>query len=151
MDALYMVHDAEKLGLAQFPLVEASITLVQVPNLVLLSKDATCPNKQCRVSEVILKHAYSASAFAARLTSYSLQCKHSTPPFRGVTTTSVTDRQDAAVVFLEVAAMLQKQAIHMIDTLQLEQEFYSSTDVYLDMLFQSPTHQVQKPMQSIRT
>ncbi|MGH0144757.1 UNVERIFIED_CONTAM: hypothetical protein FKN15_005850 [Acipenser sinensis] len=52
--------------------VEASIaTLVQAPNLALLSKDATCPNKQCRVSEVILKRAYSASAFAARLGNYN--------------------------------------------------------------------------------
>ncbi|MGH0139194.1 UNVERIFIED_CONTAM: hypothetical protein FKN15_042676 [Acipenser sinensis] len=46
MDALYRVHDAEKLGLASIA------ALVQSPNLALLSKDATCPNKQCRVSEI---------------------------------------------------------------------------------------------------
>ncbi|MGH0150143.1 UNVERIFIED_CONTAM: hypothetical protein FKN15_076880 [Acipenser sinensis] len=45
-----------------FPPVETSIAaLVQAPNLALLSKDTTCPNKQCQVSEVILKHAYSSS------------------------------------------------------------------------------------------
>ncbi|MGH0137705.1 UNVERIFIED_CONTAM: hypothetical protein FKN15_040746 [Acipenser sinensis] len=42
------VHDAEKLGLAQFPPAKVSIAaLAQVPNLELLSKDATFPNKQC--------------------------------------------------------------------------------------------------------
>ncbi|RXM31833.1 hypothetical protein EOD39_6635 [Acipenser ruthenus] len=62
-DALYRGQDAEKLGLAHFPPVEASIAvLVQVPNLVLLSKDAACPKKQCQVSEVILKRAYSVGA-----------------------------------------------------------------------------------------
>ncbi|MGH0184314.1 UNVERIFIED_CONTAM: hypothetical protein FKN15_014617 [Acipenser sinensis] len=59
MDILYRVHDGEKLGLAQ------------VPNLALLSYATTCPNKQCWVSEVILKHAYSASDFAARLGNYN--------------------------------------------------------------------------------
>ncbi|MGH0182940.1 UNVERIFIED_CONTAM: hypothetical protein FKN15_014430 [Acipenser sinensis] len=50
MDALYRVYDAEKLDLAHFPPVEASIAdVVQAPNLALLSKDAACPNKQCRV------------------------------------------------------------------------------------------------------
>ncbi|MGH0120899.1 UNVERIFIED_CONTAM: hypothetical protein FKN15_014083 [Acipenser sinensis] len=45
---------AEMLGLAKFPPVEASIaTLVQAPNLAVLYKDAICPNKQRRVSEVI--------------------------------------------------------------------------------------------------
>ncbi|MGH0137712.1 UNVERIFIED_CONTAM: hypothetical protein FKN15_036575 [Acipenser sinensis] len=64
--------DAEKLGLAHFPPLEASIAvLVQAPILVLLSKDTTCPNKQCWVSEVILKRAYSASAFAAWLENYN--------------------------------------------------------------------------------
>ncbi|MGH0147517.1 UNVERIFIED_CONTAM: hypothetical protein FKN15_017237 [Acipenser sinensis] len=73
MDILYRVHDAEKLDLAHFPLVEASIAaLVQVPNLTLLSKDATCPNKQCWVLEVILKCAYAASVFAARLGNYNI-------------------------------------------------------------------------------
>ncbi|MGH0127133.1 UNVERIFIED_CONTAM: hypothetical protein FKN15_030482 [Acipenser sinensis] len=40
---------------------------VGMPNLAFLSKDAIWPNKPCRVSEVILKHAYSATAFAAWL------------------------------------------------------------------------------------
>ncbi|MGH0129125.1 UNVERIFIED_CONTAM: hypothetical protein FKN15_038372 [Acipenser sinensis] len=72
MDTLYRVHDAEKLGLAQFPPVNASIAVsVQAPNLALLSKDSICPNKQCRVSEVILKRAYLASAFAAWLGNFN--------------------------------------------------------------------------------
>ncbi|MGH0147980.1 UNVERIFIED_CONTAM: hypothetical protein FKN15_011515 [Acipenser sinensis] len=72
MDALYRVYDVEKLGLAHFPLVEASIAdLVQAPNLTLLSKDAACPNKQCQVSEVILKRAYSAGVFSAWLGNYN--------------------------------------------------------------------------------
>ncbi|MGH0180832.1 UNVERIFIED_CONTAM: hypothetical protein FKN15_005114 [Acipenser sinensis] len=56
-------------------------------------------------------------------TGYSLQFKHGHPPFRGVNVTSVTDPQDAAVMSQEVAALLQKRAIHMIDTLQLEEGF----------------------------
>ncbi|MGH0137008.1 UNVERIFIED_CONTAM: hypothetical protein FKN15_061972 [Acipenser sinensis] len=72
IDTLYRVHDAEKLSLAQFPPVEASVAaLVQAPNLVLLSKDTTCPNKQCWVLKAILKRAYSASAFAAQLSNYN--------------------------------------------------------------------------------
>ncbi|MGH0137174.1 UNVERIFIED_CONTAM: hypothetical protein FKN15_007231 [Acipenser sinensis] len=72
IDTLYRVHDAEKLGLAHFPPVEASIaTLVQTPNLALLSKDAACPNRQCRVSELILKRAYSANTFATRLGNFN--------------------------------------------------------------------------------
>ncbi|MGH0135254.1 UNVERIFIED_CONTAM: hypothetical protein FKN15_057298 [Acipenser sinensis] len=56
VETLYRVHDAEELGFAQFPLVQASIAaLVQAPNLALLSKDIICSIKQCRVSEVILK------------------------------------------------------------------------------------------------
>ncbi|MGH0116147.1 UNVERIFIED_CONTAM: hypothetical protein FKN15_074788 [Acipenser sinensis] len=72
MDTLYMVHDAEKLDLAQFPPVKASIAvLVQAPNLALLSKASICPNKQCRVSEMILKRAYLASAFTAWLGNFN--------------------------------------------------------------------------------
>ncbi|MGH0175129.1 UNVERIFIED_CONTAM: hypothetical protein FKN15_073140 [Acipenser sinensis] len=58
------MHDAEKLSLAHFPPVEVE------PNLALLSKEATYPNKQCWVSEVILK-AYSVCAFTARLENYN--------------------------------------------------------------------------------
>ncbi|MBN3277803.1 MCR protein, partial [Polyodon spathula] len=67
------MHDAEKLGLAlaHFLPVEASIAaLVQAANLALLSKDNTCSNKQCRFSEVILKHAYLASVFASWIGNY---------------------------------------------------------------------------------
>ncbi|MGH0122858.1 UNVERIFIED_CONTAM: hypothetical protein FKN15_008565 [Acipenser sinensis] len=72
MDTLCRVHDVEKLGLAQFPPVEASVAaLVQRPNIALLSQDAVCPNKQCRFSEAILKRAYSASAFVAQLGNYN--------------------------------------------------------------------------------
>lgn len=35
------------------------------------------------------------------------------------------DPQDAAVMSLEVAALLKKQAIRMMDPLQLEEMFYS--------------------------
>ncbi|MGH0132055.1 UNVERIFIED_CONTAM: hypothetical protein FKN15_055671 [Acipenser sinensis] len=41
------------------------------------------------------------------------------PTLSGVTATSVTDPQDAAVVSQEVAALLQKQAIRMIEPFQL--------------------------------
>ncbi|MGH0168222.1 UNVERIFIED_CONTAM: hypothetical protein FKN15_059870 [Acipenser sinensis] len=72
VDALYKVFDVDKLGLNHFPPVETSIAaLVQTANLSLLSKDAVCPNKQCRVTEVILKKAYAASAFSARLGNYN--------------------------------------------------------------------------------
>ncbi|MGH0146661.1 UNVERIFIED_CONTAM: hypothetical protein FKN15_038603 [Acipenser sinensis] len=72
MDTIYMVHDAEKLGLAHFLPVEANIAaLVQAPNLVLLSKDTACQNKQCWVFEVILKRAYSAGAFATQIGNYT--------------------------------------------------------------------------------
>ncbi|MGH0138307.1 UNVERIFIED_CONTAM: hypothetical protein FKN15_003618 [Acipenser sinensis] len=37
----------------------------------LLAKDVVCPNKECRVMEVILKKAYAASAFTARRGSYN--------------------------------------------------------------------------------
>ncbi|MGH0139376.1 UNVERIFIED_CONTAM: hypothetical protein FKN15_031233 [Acipenser sinensis] len=47
-------------------------------------------------------------------TSYCLQLKHVPPPFRGVNTTSVTDPKDTAVVSQEVAALLQKLAIHVV-------------------------------------
>ncbi|MGH0148964.1 UNVERIFIED_CONTAM: hypothetical protein FKN15_013924 [Acipenser sinensis] len=57
-------------------------------------------------------------------TSYSLQFKHSPPPFQGVTAASVTDPQDTAVVSQEVAALLLKWAIHMVHPLQLEDGFY---------------------------
>ncbi|MGH0159678.1 UNVERIFIED_CONTAM: hypothetical protein FKN15_057768 [Acipenser sinensis] len=63
-------------------------------------------------------------------TGYSLQFKHGPPPFQDVTTTSVTDPQDAAVVSQEAAALLQKWAIRMIDPLQLEEGFYSRTYVW---------------------
>ncbi|MGH0160054.1 UNVERIFIED_CONTAM: hypothetical protein FKN15_038481 [Acipenser sinensis] len=43
----------------------------QVPKLALLTKDAACPNKQCRVSENILKRAYSVGVFAALLGNYN--------------------------------------------------------------------------------
>ncbi|MGH0120499.1 UNVERIFIED_CONTAM: hypothetical protein FKN15_066823 [Acipenser sinensis] len=67
-----MVHDADKMGFAQFPPVEASIAaLVQMPNLALLQKDVLHPNKQCSVNEMMLKRAYVASAFCTRLGSYS--------------------------------------------------------------------------------
>ncbi|MGH0174909.1 UNVERIFIED_CONTAM: hypothetical protein FKN15_069315 [Acipenser sinensis] len=66
--ALYSLHDAEKLGLDQSALVEASIAaLVQAPKQALLTKDTSCPNKQCRVSEVILKRAYSAGDWFSAL------------------------------------------------------------------------------------
>ncbi|MGH0121668.1 UNVERIFIED_CONTAM: hypothetical protein FKN15_056955 [Acipenser sinensis] len=72
LDSLYKEHDADKLGLAQFLPVEASIaSLVQMPNLALLQRDVSCPNKQCSITEVMLKKAYVASAICMRLGSYS--------------------------------------------------------------------------------
>ncbi|MGH0148940.1 UNVERIFIED_CONTAM: hypothetical protein FKN15_046324 [Acipenser sinensis] len=64
MDALYRLHDAEKLGLANFPPVEASIAaLVQAPNLALLStKDTACPNKQCRIAKIVSCSAWGCLA-----------------------------------------------------------------------------------------
>ncbi|MGH0120175.1 UNVERIFIED_CONTAM: hypothetical protein FKN15_065936 [Acipenser sinensis] len=56
IENLYGVHNGEKMGFAHFTLVEASIaSLVQVSNLALLSKDVSCPNKQCCVTKVLLK------------------------------------------------------------------------------------------------
>ncbi|MGH0123752.1 UNVERIFIED_CONTAM: hypothetical protein FKN15_058949 [Acipenser sinensis] len=67
VDSFYTVFEADKLGLTNFPPVEAPIAaLVQAANLSLLSKDVACLNKQCRVTEVILKRAYVASAFTTR-------------------------------------------------------------------------------------
>ncbi|MGH0171517.1 UNVERIFIED_CONTAM: hypothetical protein FKN15_061754 [Acipenser sinensis] len=68
----YRVHEGDKMGLVQFPPVGSTIpALAQPANLALLSKDAACPNKQCRVTEVLLKKAYSANAFVARLSNYN--------------------------------------------------------------------------------
>ncbi|MGH0149849.1 UNVERIFIED_CONTAM: hypothetical protein FKN15_015938 [Acipenser sinensis] len=58
-------------------------------------------------------------------TGYSLQFKHDPSPFQGVTAASVTDPQDTTVVSQEVAALLLKWAIHMVNPLQLEDGFYS--------------------------
>ncbi|MGH0175886.1 UNVERIFIED_CONTAM: hypothetical protein FKN15_071688 [Acipenser sinensis] len=72
LGALYSLHEADKLGFTDFPPVDAAIvSLVQAPKLAFLNKDATCPNKQCRVLKVMLKKAYSAGAFAARLGNYN--------------------------------------------------------------------------------
>ncbi|MGH0144675.1 UNVERIFIED_CONTAM: hypothetical protein FKN15_043475 [Acipenser sinensis] len=61
-----------KRGLVQFPSFGSTIpALAQPANLALLSKDAACPNKQCRVMEGLLKNAYSADAFVARLGNYN--------------------------------------------------------------------------------
>ncbi|MGH0192559.1 UNVERIFIED_CONTAM: hypothetical protein FKN15_018215 [Acipenser sinensis] len=68
----YRVQKGDKMGLVQFPSVGSTIpALAQPANLALLSKDAACPNKQCRVTEVLLKKAYSADAFVARLGNYN--------------------------------------------------------------------------------
>ncbi|MGH0125942.1 UNVERIFIED_CONTAM: hypothetical protein FKN15_025162 [Acipenser sinensis] len=72
VDSLYKVFEADKLGLTHFlPEGAPIVALVQPTNLFLLSKDVVCPNKQCRVTEVILKKVYAASAFNARLGSYN--------------------------------------------------------------------------------
>ncbi|MGH0135261.1 UNVERIFIED_CONTAM: hypothetical protein FKN15_056086 [Acipenser sinensis] len=54
-----------------------------------------------------------------------IKSKLGPPPFRGVTTTLVTDPQDAAAVSQKVTALLQKWAICMTDPLKLEEGFYS--------------------------
>ncbi|MGH0139196.1 UNVERIFIED_CONTAM: hypothetical protein FKN15_042678 [Acipenser sinensis] len=72
VDSLYRVFEVDKLGLTNFPPVEAPIAaLVQPTNLSLLAKDTACPNKQCRVTEVILKKAYAVNAFTPRLANYN--------------------------------------------------------------------------------
>ncbi|MGH0121373.1 UNVERIFIED_CONTAM: hypothetical protein FKN15_072407 [Acipenser sinensis] len=68
----YRVHKGDKIGLVQFPSVGSTIpALAQPANLALLSKDAACLNKQCHVTEVLLKKAYTADAFVARLGNYN--------------------------------------------------------------------------------
>ncbi|MGH0139449.1 UNVERIFIED_CONTAM: hypothetical protein FKN15_063912 [Acipenser sinensis] len=72
IDSLYRVFEADKLVLTTFPPVEVPIAArVQLTNLSLLAKDAACPNKQCRVTQIILKKAYAASAFSACLANYN--------------------------------------------------------------------------------
>ncbi|MGH0137239.1 UNVERIFIED_CONTAM: hypothetical protein FKN15_063069 [Acipenser sinensis] len=72
VDSLYRVFEADKLVLTTFPPVEVPIAArVQLTNLSLLAKDAACPNKQCRVTQIILKKAYAASAFSACLANYN--------------------------------------------------------------------------------
>ncbi|MGH0159810.1 UNVERIFIED_CONTAM: hypothetical protein FKN15_044085 [Acipenser sinensis] len=61
-------------------------------------------------------------------------------PTEDVTTTSVTDPQDAAVVSQEAAALLQKWAIRMIDPLQLEEGFYSRYLVF-SRFFSGKSHE----------
>ncbi|MGH0124703.1 UNVERIFIED_CONTAM: hypothetical protein FKN15_024499 [Acipenser sinensis] len=58
----------EELGLAEFPPVDSTIAaLVQALPVGGLPKDPTCPNCQCRVTEMHLKKAYTAEAQVMRL------------------------------------------------------------------------------------
>ncbi|MGH0134255.1 UNVERIFIED_CONTAM: hypothetical protein FKN15_063186 [Acipenser sinensis] len=62
------MQGASEAGLASFPPVGAAFAaLVKSPTLSGLAKDPTCPNKQCRTTEVHLKRGYSAATEAVRL------------------------------------------------------------------------------------
>ncbi|MGH0164967.1 UNVERIFIED_CONTAM: hypothetical protein FKN15_076662 [Acipenser sinensis] len=61
-------------GFGAWPLspVAASIaSLVQGPHVALFSKDVLCPNKQCKVTEAMLRKAYAAEALATWLGNYT--------------------------------------------------------------------------------
>ncbi|MGH0158967.1 UNVERIFIED_CONTAM: hypothetical protein FKN15_053055 [Acipenser sinensis] len=110
MDTLYSVRDVEKLGLAHFLLVEASIAaLVHSPNLALLSKDAACPNEQCRMSEVILKRAYSASAFGAWLGNYN----HILVGYQSHLLQSLTENHRPSPQQLDELHLVNKNLLHV--------------------------------------
>ncbi|MGH0154935.1 UNVERIFIED_CONTAM: hypothetical protein FKN15_028276 [Acipenser sinensis] len=66
--AAFTMQGASEAGLASFPPVRAAFAaLVKSPTLSGLAKDPTCPNKQCRTTEVHLKRGYSAATEAVRL------------------------------------------------------------------------------------
>ncbi|MGH0137257.1 UNVERIFIED_CONTAM: hypothetical protein FKN15_013258 [Acipenser sinensis] len=66
--AAFTMQGASEAGLASFPPVGAAFAaLVKSPTLSGLVKDPTCPNKQCRTTEVHLKRGYSAATEAVRL------------------------------------------------------------------------------------
>ncbi|MGH0118163.1 UNVERIFIED_CONTAM: hypothetical protein FKN15_044465 [Acipenser sinensis] len=66
--AAFTMQGASEAGLASFPPVGAAFAaLVKSPTLSGLAKDPTCPNKQCRTTEVHLKRGYSAATEAVRL------------------------------------------------------------------------------------
>ncbi|MGH0126186.1 UNVERIFIED_CONTAM: hypothetical protein FKN15_005582 [Acipenser sinensis] len=66
--AAFTMQGASEAGLASFPPVgTAFAALVKSPTLSGLVKDPTCPNKQCRITEVHLKKGYSAATEAVRL------------------------------------------------------------------------------------
>ncbi|MGH0165594.1 UNVERIFIED_CONTAM: hypothetical protein FKN15_073652 [Acipenser sinensis] len=66
--AAFTMQGASEAGLASFPPVGAAFAaLVKSPTLSGLVKDPTCPNKQCRITEVHLKRGYSAATEAVRL------------------------------------------------------------------------------------
>ncbi|MGH0148165.1 UNVERIFIED_CONTAM: hypothetical protein FKN15_022389 [Acipenser sinensis] len=66
--AAFTMQGASEAGLASFPPVGAAFAaLVKSPTLSGLVKDPTCPNKQCRITEVHLKKGYSAGTEAVRL------------------------------------------------------------------------------------
>ncbi|MGH0127013.1 UNVERIFIED_CONTAM: hypothetical protein FKN15_027873 [Acipenser sinensis] len=72
--------------------------------------------------------------------------------YKIVTVASVIDTKDAALMSQEVAALLQKQAIRMIHSLQLKDEFYSTPKrdgclriiFYLDLGFFPPPRPVRQ-------
>ncbi|MGH0118165.1 UNVERIFIED_CONTAM: hypothetical protein FKN15_044467 [Acipenser sinensis] len=64
--ASFTMQGASEAGLASFPPVGAAFTAL-VKSLSGLAKDPTCPNKQCRTTEVHLKRGYSAATEAVRL------------------------------------------------------------------------------------
>ncbi|MGH0117946.1 UNVERIFIED_CONTAM: hypothetical protein FKN15_042721 [Acipenser sinensis] len=64
----FAMQGASEAGLASFPPVDAAFAaLVKTPTLSGLVKDPTCPNKQCRTTEIHLKKGYLAATEAVRL------------------------------------------------------------------------------------
>ncbi|MGH0148985.1 UNVERIFIED_CONTAM: hypothetical protein FKN15_014348 [Acipenser sinensis] len=64
----FTMQGAGEAGLASFPPVGAAFTaLVKAPSLSGLTKNPSCPNRQCKITETHLKKGYAAATEAVRL------------------------------------------------------------------------------------
>ncbi|MGH0146084.1 UNVERIFIED_CONTAM: hypothetical protein FKN15_018410 [Acipenser sinensis] len=64
----FAMQGASEAGLASFPPVDAAFAaMVKTPTFSGLVKDPTCPNEQCRTTEIHLKKDYLAATEAVRL------------------------------------------------------------------------------------
>ncbi|MGH0164725.1 UNVERIFIED_CONTAM: hypothetical protein FKN15_076063 [Acipenser sinensis] len=64
----FTMQGAGEAGLASFPPVGAAFAaLVKAPTLSGLTKDPSCPNRQCKITETHLKKGYAAATEAVRL------------------------------------------------------------------------------------